>query len=226
MRQRWEALTFVHWSYEASVVQRLLPEGLMVEPYDDRAWVGLIPFHMRVGLRRSAGWPWLGRFCETNVRTYVRDAAGRSGIWFFSLDASRLAAVLAARAGYALPYFWSAMSLTRSGRSVDYACERRWPAPRAVHSRVSIDIGEPYSATDLTDRDHFLTARWTLFSDGIWGLRYADAEHRPWPLWRAELRELRDGLVEAAGLPAPTGAPLVHFSEGVDVRIGWPHLDR
>jgi uncharacterized protein YqjF (DUF2071 family) len=40
--------------------------------------------------------PWLSRFPEINVRIYVLDARGRSGIWFFSLDTARLAAVLAA----------------------------------------------------------------------------------------------------------------------------------
>ncbi len=34
--------------------------------------------------RRSAPCRGLTRFCETNVRTYVRDAQGRVGIWFFS----------------------------------------------------------------------------------------------------------------------------------------------
>jgi uncharacterized protein YqjF (DUF2071 family) len=37
--------------------------------------------------------PWLSRFPEINVRTYVRDDQGRSGIWFLSLDAARLPAI-------------------------------------------------------------------------------------------------------------------------------------
>jgi hypothetical protein len=31
-----------------------------------------------------------------------------------------------------------------------------------------------------------------------------------------------DELIAAAGLPAPTGPPLAHFSPSVTVRIGWP----
>jgi len=53
--------------------------GLEVETADERAWVGLVPFRMAVGLANPSGLPWLGRFCETNVRTYVRDEHGRSG---------------------------------------------------------------------------------------------------------------------------------------------------
>src|SRR5207245_11258618 len=45
------------------------------------------------------------RFLKTNLRTYVRAADGEAGIYFFSLDASSLLAVSAARLLYGLPYF-------------------------------------------------------------------------------------------------------------------------
>ena len=48
MRQRWERLSFLHWPYDPAVVQGLLPEGLHIEPFDGAAWVGLVPFFMRV----------------------------------------------------------------------------------------------------------------------------------------------------------------------------------
>jgi uncharacterized protein YqjF (DUF2071 family) len=222
MRQRWETLTFLHWSFDPGAVQRLLPEGLRVDAYDGCAWVGLVPFRMRVGVRRSVGLPWVGRFCETNVRTYVRDRFGRPGIWFFSLDATRLGAVLTARATYRLPYFWSDMSACVGDGVIEYTCRRRWPQPVPANSRVRVAIGEMHEAGDLGARDHFLTARWRLFSTGGHGLRYAEAAHPPWPLWRATLLECSDDLLTVAGLPRPTTTPLVHFSPGVDVRIGRP----
>ena len=92
MRQRWERLTFLHWPFEAADVQRLLPDGLEAETCDGAAWVGLVPFYMRVATPAGQRVPWVSNFCETNVRTYVRDHAGRSGIWFFSLEAARLGA--------------------------------------------------------------------------------------------------------------------------------------
>jgi uncharacterized protein YqjF (DUF2071 family) len=78
------------------------------------------------------------------------------------------------------------------------------------------------TASDLGAVDHFLTARWMLFS--VWGGRMlrARVEHPPWPLHRGEVLEIDDDLVRAAGLPQPVGAPLVHCSPGVDVRIGRP----
>ena len=81
--------------------------GLTVETMDGSAWVGLVPFFLRVGLPGVPSVPWLSRFAETNVRTYVRSRDGARGIWFFSLDAARLGAVVTARATYRIPYFWS-----------------------------------------------------------------------------------------------------------------------
>ena len=116
MRQRWERLTFLHWAYDPDVVQRLLPAGLTVDTFGGVAWVGLVPFFMRVHTPGDRGVPWVSNFCETNVRTYARDREGRAGIWFLSLDAARLGAVAVARASYRLPYFWSSMRLTSAAQ--------------------------------------------------------------------------------------------------------------
>ncbi len=59
--------------------------------------------------------PYLGTFCETNVRLYSVDGAGRRAVVFRSLEAERLLPVLTARATLRLPYMWSRMRLTRDG---------------------------------------------------------------------------------------------------------------
>ncbi|MFN0026359.1 MAG: YqjF family protein [Acidimicrobiales bacterium] len=223
MFHRWDLLTFLHWSYDPAVVQRLLPPGLSVETFEDRAWVGLVPFQMEVRAPRGPALPWISHFCETNVRTYVTASDGTRGVWFFSLDAARLAAVVTARTTYRLPYFWSEMSLSQAGSTMTYACRRRWPGARNVSSRVQIRIGERFGPDELTERDHYLTARWRLYSHQRRGLRAAIAFHEPWTLHRAEVVQLDDELFTAAGLPDPHGDPIVHWSPGVEVRIGLPH---
>jgi uncharacterized protein len=240
MRQRWERLTFLHWPYDPADVQRLLPGGLTVDTFDGHAWVGLVPFFMRVHTPGDRGIPWVSNFCETNVRTYARDREGRTGIWFLSLDAARLGAVAVARASYQLPYFWSSMRLTgpvagqapagsagpAADEEVAYSGRRRLPGPLPAASHVRVRVGAPYQPAELGDRDHFLTARWVLFSVLAGRQFFARAEHAPWPLYRAEPVSVNDGLIAAAGLPAPRGEPLVHYSPGVDVRIGRPERYR
>jgi hypothetical protein len=225
MRHRWERLTFLHWRFDAADVQRLLPGGLEAETADGAAWVGLVPFYMRVATPGGRRAPWVSNFCETNVRTYVRDRAGRSGIWFFSLDAARLGAVVTARATpYRLPYFWSSMRIGERGSDITYLSRRRWPGPRPASSRVRIGIGAPLAPADVTPLEHFVTARWRLFSVAGGRLVSARAHHQPWPLFRAEAKVVDDHLLTAAGLPAPEGEPLVHYSPGVDVAIGRPEV--
>jgi len=225
MRQRWQQLTFLHWRFEPAAVQRLLPDGLRADRYGGAAWVGLVPFFMHVAMPGGREFGRVSRFCETNVRTYVRDRAGRAGIWFFSLDAARLGAVVVARTTYRLPYFWSDMQITQTGANITYRCRRRLPGSRAAASAAEIRIGARYGDDELGERDHFLTARWILFSVSGSRYRLARACHDPWPLHRAQVCGLDDRLIAAAGLPPPEGEPLAHYSPGVDVRIGPPERD-
>jgi uncharacterized protein YqjF (DUF2071 family) len=222
MRQRWDRLTFLHWRFAPDEVARLLPAGLEPDLFDGAAWVGLVPFFMHVATASGRMVPRVSRFPETNV---VRNADGVTGIWFFSLDAARLGAVAVARTTYRLPYFWSSMTVgaPRAGE-ISYACRRHLPGP-AASSLASVVIGDRIGVDELDERDHFLTARWILFSVAGSRRRLARACHEPWPLHRAEAT-VDDGLLVAAGLPAPVGAPLVHYSPGVDVAIGRPERCR
>lgn len=221
MRMAWDKLTFLHWPYSPDIVQKLVPTDLTVETFGGQAWVGLIPFQMTVRFPLIGTVPGISVFPETNVRTYVQAADGTRGVYFFSLEADRLSAVLAARGFYRLPYMWSKMSLTQAGDVIAYESTRRWPSPRGAASAVAIRY-DRNPADDWTELDHWLTARWRLYSTiagRVWGAR---AWHEKWPLHRASLLQLDDQLVGATGLPAPDQMPLVHYSPGVDVAVSLP----
>ncbi|WP_051760661.1 YqjF family protein [Herbidospora cretacea] len=158
--------------------------------------------------------PWLSRFPETNVRTYVHDEQGRSGLWFLSLDAARLPAVAAGRAGYRLPYYWSAMSVRVDADHVAYRCRRH--GRTRISGDADVEIGEPLSPEALTD---FLTERYRLFTVVAGRLATAEVEHPRWSLRRARVTTLNQDLLRAAGLSADS-APIAHTSEGVRVRVG------
>src|SRR3954451_14542873 len=138
MRHRWDSITFIHWPYDVADVQRHLPRGLEVEPWEGMAWVGLVPFEMHLG--GPAG-PRLLRFPETNVRTYVVGPDGRPGVWFFSLDAASATAVTAARGSWQRPYYWSNMSISADDGHVGYRARRRAPGPRGVGHDIDVKPG-------------------------------------------------------------------------------------
>jgi uncharacterized protein YqjF (DUF2071 family) len=205
------------------VVQSFLPPGLTAETSGGAAWIGLTPFLME-GVRPPGlpAVPWLSRFGEINVRTYVHDDHDRNGIWFLSLDAARLPAVLAARAGYRLPYFWSEVDVRVAGDRVGYHGRRRRPAAEAW-CVAEVQMGPPLAEAERDELALFLTARYRLFTLVAGRLAAAEAEHPPWPLHRAEVLRLDQDLLQRAGLSAPAGDPLVHASPGVPVRIGMWH---
>ena len=223
MRQSWLDVTFLHWPYQPEVVQRLLPEQLPVETWDGQAWVALVLLRMRVRPPVGGGERLVATFPETNVRTYVRGPGGEPGVWFWSLDADHLPAVLTARVAWGLPYFWSRMRVDRDGDRLSYRCVRRGGGQRPARHDVAVRVGPAIPAEHLGDFDHYLTARFTLWN------RYAGltwrtpAEHPPWALHRAEVERLDESLVAAVGLPEPDGEPIAHHSPGVDVALGAPH---
>jgi uncharacterized protein YqjF (DUF2071 family) len=203
-------MTFLHWSYEPSVVQALLPDGFEADTFDGRAWVGMTPFVMsdfRLGPIR--GVPGLSTFPETNVRTYARGPDGRDGLWFFSLEAASLPLVVGASTLYGVPYRWAAMGVDR-GDTVRYRSRRR----------VGARVGEPdHHPAPLDD---WLTGRWRAWTR-IAGRRCAvPVHHEPWPLWHATVVDLHQSLLPAAGLPEPHGPPRVRHSPGVHSRLGLP----
>lgn len=219
MRQSWQDLTFLHWRYPVGEMRAIVPHGLEIDVCDGSAWVGLVPFRVAgLTLPNGPALPWLSNFPETNVRTYVVDPSGKRGVWFFSLDAARLAAVAGARAVYGLPYFWSKMRVACDDRTAHYRSSRRH-GPEAA-SDIAVEIGEHLEAP--TELELFLTARFRLYALRAGRLVRADVEHPPWPLQRASVKRLEDGLVRATGLSDPAGRPLIHFARGVDVLVSRP----
>lgn len=219
MTQRWEQVSFLHWPTDPAAVQRLTHPDLIPDTHGGMAWVGLVPFRM-VGIGPSSGpsIPFFGTFPETNVRTYVIGPHG-PGVWFHSLDASRLLPVAFARLGYRLPYFYSAMHTRVDGGVVTYHTTRRWPGPRGAGGMMSLAPGAVTMGSEL---DHFLTARWRLYTSRRGRLYCAEVRHPEWPLRSARVVHRADDLVDQAGYRVGGVGPIALYSEGVPVDVYRP----
>lgn len=219
MRQDWRDVSFLHWRVDPTVVRRVIPPQLEPDLFDGTGWVGLVPFGIdNLSTPKGPQIPWVSQFPETNVRTYVVDGAGRRGVWFLSLDAARWPAVIGARAGFGLPYYWAWMSVRRRGNVVRYASRRL--TPHGGRCRLTIGIGDPL--THPSELEIFLTARFRLFAEWRRRLFMTEISHQRWPLRAASVLELNENLVEKAGITWMRGAPLVHFAAGVDVIVAPP----
>lgn len=216
MGQTWEDLLFAHWRVPLEALRAHVPAELEVELHDGSAWLGITPFRVTgLRLRGTLPLPGVSSFLETNVRTYVRAADEKPGVWFFSLDASSRLAVEAARRLYRLPYFHARMAATRRGEWIDYECARMQEHGRVFSGRYRPD-GAVFNA-EPGSLEWFLTERYCLYTTDRARLMRAEIHHAPWPLQPA------DAAIDLATLSPieVDGPPLVHFARRQDVVI-WP----
>ncbi|GAA2770085.1 YqjF family protein [Mycolicibacterium pallens] len=219
--QSWLDLTFVHWPVRPADVAHLYPAGSRpdVFPADGMTYVGLVPFrmgHTKVGA--GPAMPYFGAFAETNVRLYSVDDAGRHGVLFRSLETARLAVVPAIRATMGIPYTWARMRITRTPEVITYDSVRRWPQ-RGLRSRVAVRPGETVEPTAL---ETWLTARWGAHTRKAGRTWWVPNQHESWPLQSAQVVDLDDELVAAAGVRT-AGEPLrVLYSPGMRTQFGRP----
>jgi uncharacterized protein len=221
--QGWRDVVFVHWHVDVSAVEPLLPVGVHADTTEDgTTWVGLIAFRfVDTAFRWIGPTGSVGDFVEINVRVYTVDEQGRHGVVFLSLDASKLAPVVGARAITGLPYHWAqAEARVGSDGHVAYAMRRHGTRLR---SRIDVQVGS--AIAEPTELDAFLTARWGMHVRRGGVTRFWPNEHETWQLHRASVGVLHDDLLGAAGLPmslAQVAPDSVLYSPGVVTRFGSP----
>jgi len=226
MHQNWHHLLFLHWEVPPQELQALLPHGLDLDTFDGKAYVGLVPFTIS-GVRPSfvPPLPLISSFHEVNVRTYVHRGGKDPGVWFFSLDASSALAVTAARAMYKLPYFDAAMTFAASEEplpTIELTAQRTDPrGTKPAHGRVIYKPADGVvSYAQLGTLEFFLLERYILYSaDDRHNLFRARVHHQPYPIERAEVLELDETLVWAAGIKRGEEAPLRHYAKEVNVKV-------
>ena len=218
-RQNWHDLLFAHWPLPAADLRRLVPDGLNIQEFNGVSWVGVVPFRMTGVMRRPLpDLPWVSAFPELNVRLYV-ERDGKPGVWFLSLDAANPLAVWAARRFFHLPYWHARMGLTLLDGEYHFRSERRGRSATKFAAEYA-PAAPPLEAKPGT-LESFLVERYCLYCQGPDGSLYrAEVHHTPWPLQEAAGHVEADELLDAHGLKV-TGAPLLHFSRGVDVVV-WP----
>jgi hypothetical protein len=220
---RWLDLLFAHWAFEPDLVRRFLPgdPGLEVDLFDDRAWIGVVPFTMTdVSARGVPAIPRFSTFPELNVRTYVT-YRGSPGIWFLSLDARSRPTVLGGRSVFHLPYHHADMAARRNGDTVMFRSLRAGGGPPAAFEATYRATG-PVTIPPAASFDRWATQRLRLFAGDRRGRIWrTEIEHAPWPLQPAEATLDARSLFASHGLLQPDVDPILHFAARLDVR-GWP----
>lgn len=219
MRQRWSRLLFLHWPIEPDVIQASLPPGLTVDAFDGRAWIGVVPFFMeRIRPVFCPPVPGISWFLELNVRTYVHDEQGNSGVWFYSLDCNQPLAVEIARRLFHLPYQHAEMKAKMEGDAVRYQCQRKG---ETVATDYRYGPGGNLRTAEPGSFEFFLLERYLLFSNSRDGrIHSGQVHHVPYTFAEAECDAWSAEPIRQAGFALPEGRPeSLLYSPGVDVSV-------
>ncbi len=219
MRMRWCDLLFAHWTADAAVLRRLIPEGLELDLFDGSAYVGAVPFRMDgVTPRWMPASPGFDAFPELNLRTYVK-AGGKPGVWFFSLDAGQKLAVRVARRFFHLPYFDAKFEINKVGDGVEYSGVRTHRgAPGAAFVAEYRPLGPVYFSAPGT-LESWLTERYCLYAaDGAGRLYRGEIDHQPWPLQQASAEVQVNTLGDWLRIEMRAEPNTLHFVESLAVK--------
>ena len=218
--QTWTNIVFFHWPIDPEELSKHLPDGIAIDTWNGTGWITVTPLQIHgVRLPYTPPIPYLSELNELNLRTYV-SMNGVPGVWFFSLDANHLLAVLAANALFALPYFYAAIDVERSQSGAVAFDSVRRSHRRTLNARWS--SGEVYAPADVGSPEHFLVERYCLYTESSGKLYRARIHHPPWRLSPVSDLSVKTDLLDDFGLAAVSSEPkLSHAGASVNVDI-WP----
>jgi uncharacterized protein YqjF (DUF2071 family) len=161
-------------------------------------------------------------FPEINVRTYVW-TPGRSGVWFFSLDATSRLAINAARLSFGLPYYSARITVRSETETVHYQSTRSDKTTGGAEFNASCKPAGPAYRSAPETLDRWLTDRYCLYAvDRAGRLGYMEIHHAPWPLQHAEVEVRVNTMTKPLGIPLPnTPPPVAQFARHLEVIAWW-----
>jgi len=224
MSQKWEDLVMAHYPASPELIQASLPDDLLVDPYEGRAWFSVVAFRLTdLRIRPLTFLKWKD-FWEINLRTYVRDKRGNRGVWFYSLDSSDLFGVLGARILYGLRYNFA--RIHREGSSTNRKLVYQGTRGKIAHSRIEVDWSdaEPLPSKSGT-LDHFLLERYRFWAkrDLARSSSSAFVRHIPYEAVRVKKIHYEGGLFTSQGFAEPVERPeFGHYCPGFSVEATAP----
>ena len=224
MSQKWEDLVMAHYSEDASVIQSSLPDDLLADTFEGRAWFSVVAFRLTNLCIRPftfLRWP---DFWEINLRTYVRDKQGNRGVWFYSLDSSDLFGVIGARLLYGLRYNFARIG--RTGGASDKKMIYQGQRGKIASSKIEAEWkDEKFVSSASGSLDHFLLERYRFWAKRGPAKNSSSAfvRHIPYEATRLNKIHYEGGLFASQGFAEPQKNPeLGHYCPGFSVEATAP----
>lgn len=209
MMQKWEHLLFMHWPVREDLIKNHLPPGLELDTYDGNAWISIIPFKVSaMRLRKMPKLPYFGCFLELNVRTYVKKDK-KAGVYFFSLDTSKLLAAAGGRIA-TLSYYYAKMNMKKERDQIIFSSVRKGKSTSGFKAsyRPAADPFHP----EKESLDYWLMERYFLYSYRYGKLFRGDIHHRKWEVQKAEADVKKQTMTAFLGEKTSYTKPLFHYA--------------
>jgi uncharacterized protein YqjF (DUF2071 family) len=216
--QHWRDVLFLHWQVPVGRLRRHVPAPLEIDTWEERAWVSLVLFRLRVRPRWLPFLPGLSNLVEANLRTYVH-FHGRPAIWFLSVHADNAWAIRLAKWLTPMPYLQADMTYRGQDDQFRFSARRTsFPSCRLSLAFRPDPAGEETPDGTL---DAWLLERYRLYiQDCRNKLLEAEVVHPPWIVHKANLSMSDNTLGEPLGLDLSRAPDRVHYSAGVQARFG------
>ena len=171
----------------ASQLQKIVPYPL--DKFNNQAFVSIVPFKMsNIHLN---GLPAITSsfysLWELNLRTYV-NVDGIKGIYFLTLDANSIFGTLIAKNFFSLPYRYAFM------RQNLFSFEHQYKSLNSFS--VNYEVGEMLNKSQI---DLWATERYSLFTHKNNQHFRGIVEHKPWDLYQAKVKHMRDDFSSIIG---------------------------
>ena len=222
MGQTWERLLFAHWRVDEAWLRRFVPPQIPIDTFAGSAWIAVTPFVVGgLRLRLLPPLPGTARFPEVNVRTYAT-IEGRPGIYFFSLDVPRIAAVATARCVYRLPYFRSTIEVDHNAGRVNYQSRRVDPVGRPAQCELEYEPTGPATRALAGSFEYWAAERYCLYTlDARMRFLRGEIHHPPWQLQPAQATIASNSMGRQVGVDLHE-PPITHYAHRQDV-VFWPN---
>jgi len=213
----WRDVCFLHWEVDPDAVAARLPDGLDVDTYDGRAWLGVVALEITgvgPGRRRERA------FAELNLRTYVRHD-GEPGVYFLSLDAADATAVTTVRALFGLAYYRAEVRSRERDGGVRFDHRRTHPGAPSARFRATYAPDGERTTAESGSLVEFLVERYRYYLERGGRVWAGDVDHVPWRPAPATATVESNTLSAAAGFEVRGDPHLLYAArEGMRVEAG------
>jgi len=172
--QEWHNVLLFHWKVAAHLIRRYVPDELELDLVEGSAFISIVAFKVKNFTTSLGPVPFTRSFGEVNVRTYV-SVNGIRGVYFFSLHADHLLAVIGAKTAYQLPY---SRAEIRHSNNIIYCRDRT----KKVTLSMLLNAASCSPNYHKTDLDLWLTERHAFYQVFGKNLYRCDIHHKDWPL--------------------------------------------